>query len=62
VFDSHTIMDGRVHLYRREGSRFWQCAVFLTGRNYRQTTRQENIAYAIAFTREWFLDRRRRIG
>jgi len=57
VSDSLTIMDGRVHIYRRDHSRFWQCAVFLGGRNYRQSTRQENVAYAIEFAREWFLDR-----
>ncbi|HYD43994.1 MAG TPA: site-specific integrase, partial [Phenylobacterium sp.] len=54
---SHTIMDGKVHLYRRSVGRYWQCAVFLSGRNYRQTTRQENLAYAIEFARDWFLDR-----
>jgi len=54
---SHTIMDGKVHLYRRGTARIWQCAVFLGGTNYRQSTRQENIAYAIEFARDWFLDR-----
>jgi len=39
--ESHTLMDGKVHVYRRENSRFWQCAVFLGGRNHRQTTRQK---------------------
>ncbi len=56
VSTGHTIMDGKVHLYRRERSRFWQCAVFLGGRNYRQSTRQENLAYAVEFARDWFLD------
>lgn len=54
---SHTLMDGRVHVYRRTGSQFWQCAVYLSGRNYRQSTRQENIAYALEFAKDWFLDR-----
>lgn len=40
MLENHTIMDGRIHLYRRAGSRFSQCAVFLTGRNYRQSTRR----------------------
>ncbi|HEX4741152.1 MAG TPA: site-specific integrase [Caulobacteraceae bacterium] len=50
-------MDGKVHVYRRENSRYWQCAVFLGGRNFRQTTRQGNVALAIEFARDWFLDR-----
>lgn len=57
MIESHTIMDGKVHVYRRPRSRFWQCAVFLSGRNYRQTTRQENAALAIEFARDWYLDR-----
>jgi len=57
VIESHTIMDGKVHVHRRERSRFWQCAVFLSGRNHRQTTRQENAALAIEFARDWYLDR-----
>jgi hypothetical protein len=57
VSESHSIMDGKVHVYRRENSRFWQCAVYLSGRNHRQTTGQENVTLAIEFAREWFQDR-----
>lgn len=55
--ESHTIMDGKVHVYRRENSAFWQCAVFLGGRNHRQTTKQRSLALAIDFAREWYMDR-----
>lgn len=57
MIESHTIMDGKVHVYRRERSRFWQCAVFLSGRNHRQTTHQDNVALAIEFARDCYLDR-----
>jgi integrase len=57
VSESHTLMDGKVHVYRRENSRFWQCATFLNGRNHRQSTRETNIAYAREFARDWYLDR-----
>ncbi|KAK0351549.1 hypothetical protein LTR94_024516 [Friedmanniomyces endolithicus] len=50
-------MDGRVHVYRRENSRFWQCATYLSGRNHRQSTKQENLAYALEYARDWYLDR-----
>jgi integrase len=56
VSETHSLMDGKVHVYRRENSRFWQCAVFLSGRNHRQSTKQENLAYAIEFARDWYLD------
>lgn len=55
--ESHTIMDGKVHVYRRERSRNWQCATYLGGRNHRQTTRQSNLAVAIEFARDWYMDR-----
>lgn len=55
--ESHTLMDGRVHVYRRENSRFWQCATYLSGRNHRQSTKQENLAYALEYARDWYLDR-----
>lgn len=55
--ESHTLMDGRVHVYRRENSRFWQCATYLSGRNHRQSTKLENLAYALEFARDWYLDR-----
>ena len=54
--ESHTLMDGRVHVYRRENSRFWQCATYLSGRNHRQSTKQENLAYALEYARDWYLD------
>jgi integrase len=57
VSESHTLMDGKVHVYRREKSRFWQCATFLSGRNHRQSTRQESLVYALEYAREWYLDR-----
>lgn len=28
---SHSLMDGKLHMYRRENSRYWQCATYLSG-------------------------------
>ncbi|MFC3069408.1 tyrosine-type recombinase/integrase [Phenylobacterium soli] len=49
-------MDGRLHVYRRPNSRFWQCSTYLGGRNLRQSTRQDNLAVATEFARDWYLD------
>ena len=35
----------------------WQCSVFLGGRNYRQSTRADNLAVAMAYAKDWFMDR-----
>lgn len=55
--ESHEIMDGKAYVYRRENSGVWQCATYLSGHNYRQTTKQKNLALAIEYARDWYLDR-----
>jgi integrase len=55
--ESHTIMDGKVHVYRRPNSKFWQCAVFLNGRNFRSSTRQDRLVLAIDYARDWYMER-----
>jgi hypothetical protein len=55
--ESHTIMDGKVHVYKREHTQFWQCAVYLGGRNHRATTRHTSLALALDYAREWYMDR-----
>ena len=55
--ETHPMMDGRLHVYKRVGSRFWQCATFMGGRNHRQTTKEEALADAKEFAREWYMER-----
>ena len=55
--ESHEILDGKARLYRRQGSRYWQCATYLDGRNHRASTRQVRLALALEVAREWALDR-----
>ncbi|HEU4839285.1 MAG TPA: hypothetical protein VFS88_07745 [Micavibrio sp.] len=44
--ESHTLMDGKVHLYKRDNSRFWQCSTYLRGRNHRASTKEESLTFA----------------
>jgi hypothetical protein len=53
--ESHVLMDGALHVYKREGSRFWQCATYLGSRNHRQTTKEESLAAAKDFARDWYM-------
>ncbi|KTE20560.1 integrase [Sphingopyxis sp. H050] len=55
--ESHVLMDGALHVYKREGSRFWQCATYLGSRNHRQTTKEESLAAAKDFARDWYMER-----
>lgn len=54
--EHHTLLDGKVHVYRRANSRFWQCSTYLGSCNHRQSTREENLAAAMDFARDWYLD------
>ena len=65
--ETHLLMDGSLHVYRRENSRFWQCAAYLGSHNHRQTTKEESLAAAKDFARDWYMeqcveDRQRRRG
>lgn len=55
--ESHLLMDGALHVYRRENSRFWQCSTYLGSRNHRQTTKEESLAAAKDFARDWYMER-----
>ena len=52
---SHELMGGNLHVYRRENSRFWQCATYLRGKNRRVSTKQESLAQAKDFAEDWYL-------
>ncbi len=55
--ESHVLMDGALHVYRRENSRFWQCSTYLGSRNHRQTTKEVSLAAAKDFARDWYMER-----
>lgn len=60
----HEILGGRVHIYRRPNSRFWQCSASLDGRQYRYSTRKDSLSQAEDVAEDWYLDLRgkRRAG
>ena len=53
--EKHTILGGKVHVYRRERSRFWQCSTFLNGKNRRSSTKEESLSLAKEFADDWYL-------
>lgn len=52
----HELMGGRLHVYKRDNSRYWQCATFLGGRNHRVSTKEESLAQAKDFAEDWYLE------
>lgn len=53
--ETHSLMDGKVHVYRRDGSRYWQCSTYMSGRNHRKSTKHESLAMAMDYAREWYM-------
>lgn len=50
----HIIFGGKVHLYKRPNSRFWQCSTYLAG-HHRQSTKKESLEQAVDFAEDWYL-------
>ena len=50
-------MDGKLNVYRRENSPYWQCATFIGGRNHRATTKETELLRAEEFARGWYAER-----
>ena len=56
--EKHTILGGKVHVYRRDNSSRWQCATYLAGKNRRVSTKEESLAKAKDFAEDWYLQLR----
>lgn len=59
--DRHFAVGGRVNLYRRQGSRFWQCQATIDGRSARISSRLEDLDAARRFAEGWYLSKVRDI-
>ena len=56
--EKHTILGGKVHVYRRENSPNWQCSTYLNGKNRRATTKEQSLKLAKEFAEDWYLELR----
>jgi len=54
----HELMGGKLHLYKRENSRHWQCSTYLAGKNRRKTTKEESLTHAKDIAEDWYLELR----
>lgn len=53
--EQHELMGGKLHLYRRENSGYWQCSTYLAGKNWRVSTKEDSLALAKDFAEDWYL-------
>jgi hypothetical protein len=58
VSEHHELMGGKLHLYKRERSRFWQASAFLKGANRRISTKEESLSHAKEIEEDWYLELR----
>ena len=56
--EKHTILGGKVHVYRRDNSSLWQCSTYLAGKNRRVSTKEDSLGKAKDFAEDWFLQLR----
>jgi integrase len=56
--ETHTIMGGKVHVYKRDNSSCWQCSSYLEGKNRRVSTKEESLSKAKDFAEDWYLELR----
>ena len=56
VPESHDLYGGKLHIYRRENSRAWQCSTYLNGKNHRVSTKTDSLSKAKDFADDWYLE------
>ncbi len=53
---NHTLMGGKLSLYKRKRSNYWQCAAFFGGKNHRVSSKEESLSKAKDVAEDWYLE------
>jgi hypothetical protein len=56
--ESQSLMGGKVQVYRRANSRFWQCSASVGGKQRRASTREDSLDLAKQVAEDWYLELR----
>src|SRR5579863_310543 len=56
--EDHTILGGKVHVYKRDNSSYWQCSSYIAGRNRRISTKEDSLSRAKEIAEDWYLQLR----
>ncbi|MEQ8694854.1 MAG: site-specific integrase [Gammaproteobacteria bacterium] len=51
---THTVLGGKVRIYKRGKSQYWQCAARLGGQHIRTTTKEDSLARAKEVAEDWY--------
>lgn len=52
---SHEILGGLVQVYKRGTGKFWQCSASVEGRQFRVSTKEDELTQAKQFAEDWYL-------
>lgn len=52
---SHQVLSGKIQLYRRDNSPFWQCSASVGGKQRRTSTKESSITLAKQVAEDWYL-------
>jgi integrase len=55
---THSILGGKVHLYRRGEGDNWHCSTYFKGKNRRKGTKTDSLSHAEEIAEDWFLELR----
>lgn len=55
---THTILGGKVRLYRRGEGSSWHCAAYYKGREHRKSTKEDSLELAQQKAEDWYLELR----
>lgn len=56
--EHHVLMGGKLHLYKRPTSSYWQCSAYLAGKNRRRSTKEDSLSRAKEVAEDWYLSMR----
>ena len=56
--EQHTILGGKVYVYKRPNSSLWQCSSYFAGKNRRTSTKEESLSKAKEVAEDWYLQLR----
>jgi hypothetical protein len=55
---THSILGGKVHLYRRGDADSWHCSTYFMGKNRRKSTKTDSLSHAEEVAEDWYLELR----
>jgi hypothetical protein len=56
--EQHTILGGKVYVYKRPNSSLWQCSTYFAGQNRRISTKEGSLSKAKEIAENWYLQLR----